>query len=145
MEPWFVVFWIIFLGISLVSWLMYRKQKQEFEEQASSDQLNIGLQGKEGEVAKVYLYRMPNFVGMRAEHFIYCDGKPIAELDNGTWMICRVGAGKHVFSSSGAVTTVTAEVEGGKEYFIRTKISGLKGYMEMIPAEQAKAEMDSLK
>ncbi len=145
MKPWIFIAWLIFMALSLVSWIIWRKQKEELDEQISIGQLNVGLTTDDASVATVCVYRLPSFVGSRNDHFIYCDGAPIADLKNGSYAFCRVAAGQHIFSSSGAVSQVPLTVEGGQEYFIRSGINGIKGFMEAVPKEPAQVEMKPLK
>ena len=150
-----LVLWAVILGWKLISWIVHFSQKTKFGAQVSA-----GTQTPEGArkdsaeganaaeskpKATVYVYRKSAFVGGLNPNYIHIDEVPVTNLKNGCYAVCGVEAGQHVLSSSGAASPIEVTLEGGREYFVRFRMSGVTGVFETVSKEEGSAEIRSMK
>src|SRR5689334_3665989 len=85
---------------------------------------------------------------------IYCDGIEIQRLANGTFLLYKVPAGKHMISAGRTELGQLVDLEPAKEYFFKLDhknvfVSNWSGRQPMVltivPADTARSEMDGLK
>ena len=89
--------------------------------------------------ATVYVYRVSRFVGSAFSPDLMMDGKKVADLANGGYSVLEVAPGQHKFGvmlvmSNTEVGTITANLEKGKEYYLRYDVSMFNGVGESIAA-----------
>src|SRR5947209_378716 len=69
--------------------------------------------------ARVFVYRHHKMYGAALEPPVYCDGKKVADMDNGRYFLLMLEPGAHSISSNSKKGIVEMMFEAGKEYFIR--------------------------
>jgi hypothetical protein len=146
-ETLFVLFVIAVAVWKIVSWINYHSANKELETRiySTQDQTMRTMEATGQTAASVWVYRMPSFIGKLETIPVFCDGNPIARLDNGSSALCKVLPGQHDFSLAASRTPARLTLEAGQEYFIRTSVVGLgKMACEAVSKQQGESEMSKL-
>lgn len=141
-----VVIGLVLLAAKLISWRVHfsRKNKIQDEIESSRVQTEQSIEA-DGRAATLCVYRMPKFAGKLNLHSIFCDNTPIALLKNGSYAVCEVAPGQHEISTPASPSPITLNFRSGEEYFIRTGVTGLTGYVfEIVSRECGKSEIAKL-
>ncbi len=98
--------------------------------------------------AKVAVYRYGQYAGKAIRPSIVIDGKDIARIQSGKYILLAVKPGKHVFASSDSQSQVELDLAPGTEYFIRIEIATgfWKGHgrIVLVMKEQGLAELKKM-
>ena len=100
--------------------------------------------------ARVYVYRQHKMYGAALEPPVYCDGKKVADMDNGRYFLLMLEPGVHSICSNSKKGMVEMMFEAGKEYFIRVYLKSTyiwvgKGRAVLESTEQGKADLRELR
>ena len=147
-ENW-ILFGVVFLFgvVRLVSWLAASSEETKVEEGilAARQETERAIEATGQTAASVWVYRIPSFIAKLGTIEVFCDGTPIASLDNGSCALCKVAPGQHAFSSPVSSKPIQLSLEPGQEYFIRTGVTGIASRVfENVPKQQADSEMSKL-
>ena len=100
------------------------------------------------ETARVYIYRNKHFTGMALSPSVFCDGKPVGRMENGSYFMIDLPSGAHSFHSNGKQKDFVLNLQPGQQYYLQVKIaSGLaKGHGQIygVDPETAKEEIKRL-
>jgi hypothetical protein len=142
----FLVIGLALLGFKLISWKLHFSQKARMKAEISDARaLTEQTIEASGKAATLCVYRIPKFAGKLNLHTIYCDNAPIAMLKNGSYSTCEVSPGEHEISTPASRSTIRLPLEAGQEYYIRTGVTGLTGYVfEPVSKERGKSEIANL-
>ena len=97
--------------------------------------------------AIVHIYRYKQFVGSALAPSIYCDGTPLARMENGRYFSAKLDPGKHTLTSNDKQSGIDLDLKAGEEYFVRVEIATgfAKGHgrLILVPKEQGGYELKS--
>jgi hypothetical protein len=104
--------------------------------------------------ATIHVYREKHSVGFAISPSIYVDGIELQRLRNGTFFVGSVPTGKHMITAGRSEVGLFIDFEPDKQYYFRldhknwagTAVSGRQPvFLSQVPADQAEAEMKTLK
>ncbi len=103
----------------------------------------------EVQIARLHVYRQPEFVGSGLFPSIYVDGAQVARLGNGRRVTIKLTPGSHNIKSDDKGSAITLDAKVGQDYFIRLdEVQGFmkgKGKVTLVPAEQGAPEYNLLR
>jgi hypothetical protein len=95
-------------------------------------------------IARVHVYRLPQFVGSALFPSIYVDGEQVARVGNGRRVTIKLTPGSHNIKSDDKGSAITLDVKAGQEYFIRLdEVQGMmkgKGKVTLVSSDQGAPE-----
>jgi len=98
----------------------------------------------EAPIARLRVYRPPEFVGGALFPSLYVDGRQVVRVGNGRCVTIRLTPGSHDIKSDDKGSAITLDAKAGQDYFIRVdEVQGMmkgKGKVTLVPAEQGAPE-----
>ena len=96
------------------------------------------------QIARLHVYRPPEFAGSALFPSIYVDGRQVVRVGNGRCVTIRLTPGSHNIKSDDKGSAITLDARAGQDYFVRVdEVQGMmkgKGKVTMVPAEQGAFE-----
>lgn len=97
--------------------------------------------------AWVYVYRYKEDGG--GGQPVFCDERPLAQLDNGRYFLAKLKAGRHAFRSSDKQSGIELDLKAGQKYYIRVELPVVAlnphGRVILVPPEQGGYEVKNLR
>ena len=138
------------IHLTLLSLLLAVAIPQAFSP-TTTKEISTSVVGQET-MAKVIVYRKQNSGAFAIKPSAYCNKEQLARLDNGYYFTVNIKPGKHTLRSNNKHSGILLEVKSGETYYVRmdmgiNSIWSMKatGEMSLIPAEQARFELQRLK
>jgi Protein of unknown function (DUF2846) len=100
--------------------------------------------------ATVYFYRLRNAYAAVLKPSVYCDNNQVARMRNGRFVVYKVAAGEHTFTSTFAGSGVETTLKPGDVYYIRIDMSrpslihNARGQLTVVMPDQGKFEVSQL-
>ena len=138
------------IHLTLLSLLLAVAIPQAFSP-TTTKEISTSVVGQET-MAKVIVYRKQNSGAFAIKPSVFCNEEQLARLDNGYYFTVNIKPGKHTLRSNNKHSGILLEVKSGETYYVRmdmgiNSIWSMKatGEMSLIPAEQARFELQRLK
>lgn len=101
--------------------------------------------GLGGGKAKVFVYRYNQFTGKALRPSLLVDGRDVARIQSGRYIVLELDPGKRTFTSSDRQAEVELDLAAGANYYLRVDIAPgvFKGHgrLILVMAEQGAAEI----
>jgi uncharacterized protein DUF2846 len=96
------------------------------------------------ESATLHFYRYKQMVGMAIRPSIYCDGQPLARMQNGRFIEFKVAPGHHSCYANDKQAGTEFDAKAGQDYYFRVELATgfLKGHGRLIVMTPEQAQYD---
>jgi len=142
------VFWGVFIIalIRLISWLFSPSEKSVDAQIAAGREITEKKAEISPGAATLCVYRRKGRVGWAVPVSVHCDKALIAILKNGSYAVCKVAPGQHVFSGAGPAKPwqIDMTLGVGEECFLAAGGTGLRFFFERVSKEKAEPEISAL-
>jgi uncharacterized protein DUF2846 len=96
------------------------------------------------QIARLRVYRQPQFAGSALFPSIYVDGRQVARVGNGRRVTIKLIPGSHYIKSDDNGSAITLDVKVSQDYYLRVdKVQGMmkgKGKVTLVSSEQGAPE-----
>jgi hypothetical protein len=98
--------------------------------------------------ATIHIYRYKKYIASALKPSVYCDGKQVGRLSNGSVLTVHIAAGRHIFTSNDKNSGVDLDLNAGDEIYIRMDMTNdlwkAHGALTMMLPEQGRHDVHGL-
>jgi hypothetical protein len=98
--------------------------------------------------ATIHIYRYKRYIASALKPSVYCDGKQVGRVRNGSVLTVHIPAGRHAFTSNDKNSGVDLDLSAGDEIYIRmdmtTDMWKAHGALTMMLPEQGRHDIQGL-